>query len=67
MNYQLKILKTEPNPNYKEELALYEKQGVWSRSIDTPSPKDEFVRDVLIVELTEEQYKKVKEEVIKVF
>lgn len=70
MNYKIKIVKTEPNPNYKDEMAQYnEKSRYFDRGFerDNGAPLAEFVKDVLICELTEEQYKKVKAEVFKVF
>ena len=66
MNYKLKVTKTESNPNYKEEMAQYDADRRWSHR-DSELPKTELIKDVLIVELTEEQYKKVKAEVFKVF
>ena len=66
MNYRIKITKTEPNPTYKEEMERFEKDMRWG-SYSKQEPALEVVKDVLICELTEEQYKKVKAEVYKVF
>ena len=69
MNYNLTITKTEPNPNYKEELKKWKDDQRWGRTIPDERgwPQPEIVHDVLKVELTEEQFKKVKAEVFKVF
>jgi hypothetical protein len=74
MNYQIKIIKAEANPNYKEEMAAYRKElnadRIYNRNYSDGSPiqpKEEFIKDVLICELTEEQFRKVKSEVFKTF
>lgn len=67
MNYQIKIIKTEPNKNYKDELANYKEKTRWGNGMNEAYPTTEIIKDVLICELTEEQYKKVKAEVYKVF
>jgi len=70
--YQLTIRKVEDNPNFKEEMEAYSKDfGYRQRNMGMedynrgPSPKN--VEDVLICELSEEQFKKVKLEALKVF
>jgi len=74
MEYKIQITKVEPNQNYKEQLAQYSEEmsasKIFNRRYDEPQPiepQKEFVKDVLITVLTEEQFKKVKSEVLKVF
>lgn len=70
MNYQIKIVRTEPNLDFKDQMNEHRLGNrMFDRGFerDMGAPREEFVRDVLICELTEEQYKKVKAEVIKVF
>lgn len=69
-NYFITIRKTEVNPNYKEEVEKYQQENRYydrgpNRDLGAPLP--EIVKDVLICELTEEQYKKVKLEALKSF
>ncbi len=71
--YQIKIIKTEANPKYAEELAAYNEvadrnmRGRFGGEHVGVMPEREFPKNVLIVELTEEQYKKVKAAVFSVF
>jgi hypothetical protein len=65
MNYEIKITKTENNPDYKDEMKSY--SSAFNQRYDKPIPTPTIVRDVLICNLTEEQFKKVKAEVLKVF
>jgi hypothetical protein len=67
MNYQIIITKTEPNPNYAAELVEYNKLRYAYDSDRKIEPKVSFERSVLSCELTEEQFKKVKLEALKVF
>lgn len=64
MNYQLKITKTEKNPNFVEELKDYETRSIYKQ---VNYPQAEIIKDALTCELTEEQFKKIKAECIKVF
>jgi hypothetical protein len=69
-NYFLTIKKTEANPNYKEQIQEYQERNRYfdrGPGRDMGEPQREIVKDILVVELTEEQYKKVKLESIKVF
>lgn len=73
MSYQIKIVRVDPNPEYKEELARFNdkndhRMGRYNNGdIINFLPKEEIIKDVLIVELSDEQYKTVKKEIIKVF
>lgn len=77
MNYKIQITKCEPNPNFEQEkkdmnewdLEQMKTSAYFNREIrpQPPIPTVEIVRDVLTCELTEEQYKTIKGEVIKVF
>lgn len=65
MTYKITITKMDLNPNYKEEYEDYrEKSRYGSAALE---PIKNIESRVLDVELTEEEYKKVKAEVIKVF
>lgn len=66
MNYQIKITKLEPNPNFKEEMIEYRKPR-YHYDPQIPEPRANTIEDVLTCELTEEQFKKVKLESLKVF
>lgn len=66
MTYEIKITKTEPNPEYKEQLKAYNSDRGWS-SRDSIQPVAKFIRDVLTCELTEDQFKAVKKSVLEVF
>ncbi len=67
MNYQIKIVKTEPNPNYELELKEKSRTSRYGGFDVVVTPEKTIVTDVLTCELTEDQYKKVKLEVLKVF
>jgi hypothetical protein len=61
MNYKLTIERSEPNPEYKPPKGL---SGIYHDRYDI-SPV--INRNVLSVELTEEEFKSVKREVFKTF
>ena len=76
MNYKITVIKYEQNENYESELAKYREEQKrdafgYSRPYDKPElwtePKPEKASRSLEVVLTEEEYEKVKSEVIKVF
>ena len=71
MAYKITIVKTEPNPQFKEELAKYQENrrtGYYDRGVeDAMRPKEETIDNALMVELTDEQYVAVKKEIIKAF
>ena len=73
MKYKLTIIKYEENKNFEAELAKFkEKEKIrypsrpWEEG-QNGEPEKEIAERSLEVFLTEEEYKKVKEEVIKVF
>ena len=69
MNYQIQITKTEPNPNFVEEMKKWqeENRNGYSRNSIEMQPKSDFVKNVLLVELTAEQFESMKAEILKVF
>jgi hypothetical protein len=71
MKYKLTIIKYEPNSDYEAEMAKYKDNNFFSRRNgyveDENTPRMEKAERSLEVFLTEEEYKKVKQEVIKVF
>ncbi len=72
MNYQITIVRTEKNENFAEDMKKYEESrrfnGDFGRDRTSAMPPQEEVRkNVLMVELTKEEWEKVKSEVIKTF
>lgn len=70
MKYHIKIVKSQPNENYKEELkACKQSNRGYGMSMEEASqlPKEYADLRVLEVVLTEEEYRAVKSAVIKVF
>lgn len=76
MRYKITVIKYENNENYESELATYKEEQKrdtygFTRPYDKPElwaePKPEKASRSLEVVLTEEEYDKVKAEVIKVF
>jgi hypothetical protein len=70
MKYKLTIIKYEANENYEAELAKFKEALNYNRYRNEPSqdePKIEVANRSLEVFLTDEEYKKVKAEVIKIF
>lgn len=70
MNYKIYITRTEPNENIEKEQEQYDRgmRGGYRNNGDYPMPPmTQVTKDVLMVELTEEQFKSVKAEVLKVF
>ena len=58
MNYQITIVRKEPNPNFEEELKVWqERDEFYNRhDIGLPSPQPEIIKNALVCELTEEQF-----------
>ena len=68
MNYRIIITKTEPNPKFAEQVEEWNSRNKYGMGrFDEQGPQRDVARDVLVTELSEEQYKKVKAEVLKVF
>ncbi len=75
MKYKITIIKYEKNDNYEAEMAKFkEKTGNMpymnrypDKNWDINEPQMEVAERSLEVFLTEEEYKKVKAEVIKIF
>lgn len=71
MNYRITIKRTEPNPKYAQEIAEFEKshRGFARRDLDDPYPgvQREFVKDVLITEITEEQFAAIRKAILEKF
>lgn len=69
--YQLTVIKKEPNPKYIEEMTEFESRNKYRNGYDMYDknllPPEKVTTNVLMVELTPEQYKKVKAEVLAVF
>lgn len=61
MNYEIKITKREPNPDYKPPKTA---QQIYRESYDIPR---ELIHEVLSIEITEEQYKAIKKAALEVF
>lgn len=70
MSYRITIIKTEPNPHFAEELEHYHQNNrIYDRGMDRDlgRPLEEVMKNALMVELTDEQYKKVKVEILREF
>lgn len=74
MKYKLTIIKYEENQNYEAEMAKWKEDRKDNQYQSRPwderqsgEPERKIAERSLEVFLTEEEYKKVKEEVIKVF
>ncbi len=62
MIYKIKITRSEENPNFEKEV---EQINIIDRKMNGyretyPMPQEEIIKNVLLVELIEDQYKKVK-------
>ena len=72
MKYRLIVKKVEPNENFTAQKADWEEKNRWGRMdrgnyMPDGYPLEEITTDALIVELTEEQFRKLKEESFKAF
>ncbi len=77
MSYEIRIIKREANTNFDAEMALFDENypnrrnfmnDEYNRREKHPDfPQRERVTDSLMTELSDEQYKKVKAEIVKVF
>ena len=68
MIYKIIIEKKEVNPNFEVEYKQWQDDSRYGRSFDNGNiPQRERVTNALICELTEEQFKAVKGNVLEVF
>ncbi len=74
MNYQITITKTEKNASYVEDMKIWLKErkerAQWGNSYNESmriEPQPNTIQDVLVVNITEEQFKAVKAAVLKEF
>lgn len=70
MKYKINIQKFIENPNYAVEKEKYDEnknRPTWNQQYDSPFPEKFIATTALDVELTDEEFKKVKAEIIKVF
>lgn len=72
MKYILTVIKYEKNDNYEEEMAKFKEQNQYGsfnvrNGFSPDAPQLEKTTKALEVILTEEEFKKVKAESIKVF
>ena len=72
MKYILTVIKYEKNDNYEEEMAKFKEQNQYGgfsvrNGLSPDAPQLEKTTKSLEVILTEEEFKKVKAESIKVF
>jgi hypothetical protein len=76
--YEIRIIKREANSTFAEDLARFDEKNpsrYFDPSMDRDNrrmqhpdyPQRERVTDALMTELSEDQYKKVKAEIIKAF
>lgn len=72
-NYRLTITKVEPNPEFAKQMEELEKtrhnygRSMMDMSDPRERPQREITTDVLIVEVTQEQFEKIRLEVLKNF
>lgn len=71
IRYRLTVTRVEPDPNFASKMEEFEKSNRFGRHMneyDVPGrPQEDIKTNVLIVELSEIQFTKVKAEVIKTF
>lgn len=66
-NFRITITKTIPNPKFAEQMEEREKNYRYNKFVDETYPPREITTDVLITEITSEQFEKIRAEVLKVF
>lgn len=68
-NFRITITKTVPNPKFAEEMVEREKVSVYNRKmyIDETFPPREITTDVLITEVSSEQFEKIRKAVLENF
>lgn len=68
MSYQIRITKTTPNPNIEEEVKRFNenrnRNGYDYNRNPSEFPREEIMKDVLLVELTDKEYLSVKQSVL---
>ncbi len=71
MVYQLTVVKKEPNPNFEAQLKEWKDRDRYNSFHRSPGdsdyPQAQIATNALIIELTEEQYRAVKEAVLTTF
>lgn len=75
MSYRIIVTKTESDPQFMEKMAEFEtKHGRRDMGYNNDYerrgiqvPQEEIVKNVLLVELTDDEYKSLKKEIIKTF
>lgn len=71
MNYRITIERKEPNPNFEVELTEWKERNRYNSAYigkENPDyPRSEFIKNALVCELTEEQFKAIKAQVFNTF
>lgn len=68
MNYQITIVRKEPNPNFEAELSKWNEANSYRKYEPIGEyPRTEVATNALICELTEAEYLEVKKNVLGVF
>ena len=71
MTYQITVVRREKNPNFEEEMKRFnERNGcgkMYPGDIRYEAPQQEVTKNVLMCELTEEEYIEVKKSVLSTF
>jgi hypothetical protein len=68
MNYKIIIERKEPNPNFEAELAKWQESNKYNRYESASEyPSDMKITNALICEITEEQFKAIKGNIMEVF
>jgi hypothetical protein len=64
--YRIRITRTEPNPHFAKEMEQYEARNRF-RGMDEPLPNTEQAKDILITEITQEQFEAIRRAVLEKF
>lgn len=68
MHYKLTVEKIEKNTDFNEQMKQWKEVNRYNGSFQqSPPPQEETIKNVLTVELTEEQFVAIKAEVFKTF
>jgi len=71
-NYRIVITRVEPNPKFAQEMEERTRPGMsfatrsYDRMDDT-FPPEKITTDILVTEVSEEQFEKIRKEVLTVF
>lgn len=70
MAYQITVVRKEANPLFQEQMAKFELtngKGLYPGDIRYERPQEEVTKNVLMCELTDEEYLEIKKAVLSTF